>query len=60
MAGEYAIGAHLHRYFKHGKQGRFSGEALIVLPQGLNLALAHLDPEIVFVPPAGSAEKGNR
>jgi hypothetical protein len=57
MAGRYAIQAHLHRYFGHGKQGRFSGEALIVLPQGLNLVPTHLDPEIVVAPSVESTEK---
>jgi hypothetical protein len=47
---DYAIEAHLHRYFEQGKQGRFSGEALIVAPQGLNLAAVQLEPEIVVDP----------
>jgi hypothetical protein len=58
--GAYEIRAHLHKYFGQGKQGRFSGEALIVLPRGLNLAPARLDPEIVIVPPTGSADKGDQ
>jgi len=60
MANEYAIQAHLHRYFEYGKQGRFSGEALIVLPRGLNLVPTHLDPEIVVAPPIESAVKSNQ
>jgi len=57
--GESAIQAHLHRYFEHGKQGRFSGEALSVLPQGLNLEPTNLAPEIVVRSSIGSVEEGN-
>lgn len=56
-AGKCAIQAHLHRYFEHGKQGRFSGEALSVLPQGLNLVSTFLAPEIVIESPIGSVEE---
>lgn len=57
--GESAIQAHLHRYYEHGKQGRFSGEALFVLPQGLNLVPTYLAPEIVVESSIGSVEKPN-
>jgi hypothetical protein len=56
-AGEYAIRAHLHRYFEQGKRGRFSGEALFAQPQGLNLESTDLTPEIAVELPIGSAEK---
>ena len=56
-AGECAIQAHLHRYFEHGRRGRFSGEALIVPSQGLNVSTSYLAPEIVVEPPIGPVEK---
>jgi len=59
-AGDYAVQAHLHRYFGQSKRGRFSGEALLVLPQGLNLAPAPLSPEIVDMRAIGSIEERNR
>jgi hypothetical protein len=59
-AREFAVQAHLHKYFEHGKQGRFSGEAQSVSPQGLNLVPTSLAPEIVAESPIGSADKRNQ